>query len=361
MTIELWTLAVALITAVTCSVCGVFLVAKREALVSEGLSHAVLPGIIVAFVLLRDRSSPLLILSAAVMGLVMVLLVQGLRRTKLVDDDASLGIVFAALFSIGILLASLELRNVHFHAHCIIDGNLALAPLDAWTVGATSLGPKSFYIMLSVLAVVSAFIWVYFKELKLMVFDPALAQSFRLRPGLLHASWLGLVSLTTVSAFETAGSILVVALMITPPAAAYLLADTLGGMLRWSVLLSALSAVGGFYLGFALDIAPTGPMSALAGGIFLVVLVAAPSRGLLSRWRHRRVQKTALFEHVVLRRVARGESNIGDLCAALAWTPAHLESVSARLCQAGQLNKSGAALQLTDAGRVRLEHELVCP
>lgn len=354
MTIELWTLAVALITAVACSICGVFLVAKREALVAEGLGHAVLPGIIVAFIVFRDRSSPLLIFSAAAAGLLMVLLVQALRRTRLVDDDASLGIVFAALFSIGVLLSSLELRNVPFHAHAIIDGNLALAPLNGWIVAGTNLGPKSFYVMLGVLVAVLSFLTVYFKELKLMLFDPSLSQSFRMRPQLLHVIWLGLVSVTTVSAFETAGSILVVALMITPPAAAYLLAETLSTMIRWSILHGALSAAGGFYWGLALDIAPTGPIASLSGLLFLIVLLVAPKRGLLARWRTRREQRESLYEEVLLRRTLQDDSAVPELCSVLGWPRSHVDRVATSLAASGHLERTGDVLKLTTAGRQRV-------
>ena len=160
--IEAWTLAIAAVTAVACALSGSFLVLKREALVSEGLAHAVLPGIVVAFVITRDRTSPLLIVGAAAMGLLMVLLVQLVRRTRVVDDTASLGVVFPALFSIGILLASAELANTHFHADCIIDGNLALAPLDRRVRGGVDVGPKAFWAVTSVLLLVVGFLALLF-------------------------------------------------------------------------------------------------------------------------------------------------------------------------------------------------------
>ena len=100
---------------------------------------------------------------------------------------------------------------MHFHAHCVIDGNLALAPLDVLVVGGMTWGPKSFFVMLAVLVALVVYITVFYKELKLMLFDETLARSFGFRPGLLHLVWLTLVSMTTVAAFETAGSILVVA------------------------------------------------------------------------------------------------------------------------------------------------------
>ncbi len=361
MTIELWTLAIALITAITCALCGVLLVVKREALVCEGLSHAVLPGIVVAFVLLRDRSSPLLIAGAAATGLVMVLLVQAIHRTRLVDRDASLGIVFAAMFSAGVLLATQQLRNTHFHASCIIDGNLALSPLDTLRIGAFDLGPKSFGIMLILLLAIAAFLYLFFKELQLMLFDETLARGFGFKPALLHALWLAVVSLTTVAAFETAGSVLVVALMITPPAAASLLTNKLPSMLVISGLFAAISAVAGFYLGLYLDISPTGPMSSASGLLFLVVLAFAPRRGLFSRWKRRLRARQTLQEHLLLLRLAQlnahdskcGASDSG-LAGELCWPTKTLDR-HLRRCQKTQLVAGPSSqLQLTAVGQRRL-------
>ncbi|MDJ0974447.1 MAG: metal ABC transporter permease [Planctomycetota bacterium] len=354
MGIEFWTLVISVATGLMCSLVGVLLVANREALVSEGLSHAVLPGIILAFIVLRDRSSPLLILSAGAAGLLMVVLVAALARTRLVKDDASLGVVFPALFSIGIVMASTELGNTHFHAHCIIDGNLALTPLDRLVIGGTDFGPRPAYIMVGMLLVVVAFIAVFFKELKLMVFDPLLAGRLGFRPALLHVAWLGVVSLATVSAFEVAGSILVVALMITPPAAAYLLCDDLKRMMVVSAALGVLSAVLGFYLGLALDIAPTGPMSSVAGFVFLVVLLVAPKRGLLARASRRRIQRRDLRDRVLLLQLAGAGADRAYLEAHLPWEPTAISRALDRTVRAGLVVEQGTRWRLTDMGDARV-------
>ncbi len=355
MGIEFWTLTISVVTGVACSLCGVLLVLKQESLVSEGLSHAVLPGIILAFIVLRDRSSPLLILSAGIAGLLMVVLVQALARTRLVKDDAALGIVFPALFSIGVVLASTKLGNTHFHAHCIIDGNLALTPLDRLVVGGSDWGPRPAYVMFGILVLVLLFLAAFFKELKLMAFDPSLARRLGFRPGLLHIAWLGIVSLTTVSAFEVAGSILVVALMITPPAAAYLLCDDLRRMMIVSALLGALSAILGFYLGLALDISPTGPMSAVAGTIFLVVLFIAPGRGLLARATHRRQQRQALRDCVLLQQFREQAMDERDLGARLAWDADVFSRTLARVRRSGWVEPYGKRWRLTPTGETRLK------
>lgn len=269
----LWTFAIGIATAVACALCGVFLVVKREAFISEGLSHAVLPGIILAYVWIPDRSSPWLIIAAGLSGLLMVWLVQVLANTRLVDRDAALGIVFSSLFSIGVIASSLKLGNVHFHADCIIDGNLSFAALKRFEIGGFDFGPSAFVTMVLMLAVLVSFILIFFKELKLMSFDETTAKMFGFRPKVLHSIWLGLVSMTAVAAFETAGTILVVALMIAPAATANLITNRLSTMLWLSGFTSAIGAIIGIALGIAIDISPAGPISMVAGIAFLLVAI----------------------------------------------------------------------------------------
>lgn len=296
MTLILWTLVIAILTAVACSLCGVLLVVKREAFIAEGLSHAVLPGIILAFLIFHDRSSPLLILSAGLSGLVMVWLVQALSRTGLVNRDAALGIVFSGMFSVGIIVTSLKLKNIHFHAHCIIDGNLAFAAITPSTIGGYYLGPKAFVGMVLCLAMLLTFILLFFKDLKLMSFDETASHLLGFRPKLLHTVWLALVSITAVAAFEAAGTILVVALMIAPPTAANLLTHRLSSMFAVSALLGGVAACLGVALSIPMDISPAGPIASISGFLFLVVVFLAPKTGILSQRRIRKQQRRAMLK-----------------------------------------------------------------
>ncbi len=264
-----WTFAIGILTAMACAVCGTLLVVKREAFISEGLSHAVLPGIILAYIFIPDRSSLLLIIAAGLSGLIMVGLVQAIASTQLVHRDAALGIVFSALFSVGVIASATNLGNVRFHADCIIDGNLSLAALNEIQLGGRSFGPRAFVTMALLFGVLTCFIVTFYKELKLMAFDEATAKLMGFRPKLLHAAWLALVSMTTVAAFETAGTILVVALMIVPAATANLLTKRLPTMFVLGPLLGAAAAALGVWLGVALDISPAGPIATTSGLLFL--------------------------------------------------------------------------------------------
>ncbi len=345
--IEFWTLAIAAVTALACALSGSFLVLKREALVSEGLAHAVLPGIVIAFALTGDRTSPLLLVGAAAMGLVMILAVQAIRRTGVVDPTASLGVVFPALFSVGVLLTSLELAGTHFHADCIIEGNLALAPLDRLELGGRDLGPRAFWSVSAALLLVGGFVLLLFKELKLLTFDSELAASLGFRPGRVHVAWLAVVSFTVVASFEAAGSILVVALMIAPAAAAVLWVNDVRHVLCLAAVLALVSAFGGHQLGLTMDIAPAGPMATSAGALFLASLALAP-RGILMKGRTRRRVLARLEVDLVAARLQPGlprdcESVRGEL----GWTPRRFEAAVARAAQ-------GAAL-LHDAGEGTLQ------
>ncbi len=328
--IEFWTLAIAAVTALACALSGSFLVLKREALVSEGLAHAVLPGIVIAYALIGDRTSPLLLVGAAAMGLVMVLVVQAIRRTGMVDSTASLGVVFPALFSVGVLLTSMDLAGTYFHADCIIEGNLALAPLDRLELGGRDLGPRAFWSVSAALLLVLGFVLLLFKELKLLTFDPELAASLGFRPNRVHMAWLAVVSFTVVASFEAAGSILVVALMIAPPAAAVLWVDDVRHVLGLAGVFALASAFAGHELGMALDIAPAGPMATSAGVLFLASLALAP-RGILMKGRAHREVLARLEIDLVAARLRPGSARDQEsVRGELGWPPHRFEAVVAR-------------------------------
>lgn len=347
MSIELWTLLIAAVTSIVCALSGSLLLVSRKSMVSEGLSHAVLPGLVISFLVFRDYSSPWLILSAAASGLLMIWLTQLLQKTGLVDDDAGLGIVFSGMFSVGVLIVSRSLRNTHFHADCIIDGNLALAPLDRLEVAGFDLGPRSWLVMTGMLVIVLCYIVLFYKELKLALFDSLLACRFRLRPALLQFVTLAVISLTTVCAFNVAGSILIVALMIAPAASAYLLTNRLGSLLIFSSVIGCVSALLGHLMARSLDIAPTGPMASAAGLIFLIVLVVAPRKGLAQRWKRRREFANDMDARLVLEIVQQKiNAELSELAADLNWSEKRLTQLARKLHSDGRLKLQDNLLTL---------------
>ena len=282
---------IASVVAAACAIPGVFLVLRRMAMMSDAISHAILLGIVLAFFVIHDISSPFLILGAALSGVLTVSLVELLNRTKLIKEDASIGLVFPVLFSIGVILIARYAWNVHLDVHAVLLGELAFAPFDRLILFGTDIGPKSLYVMGTILVINLIFITLFYKELKIATFDAGLAAAIGFSPGLIHYGLMSLVSITAVGAFDAVGSILVVALMIAPPAAAYLLTDNLTKMILISVLLAVISAISGFWLAILLDANIAGAMATMAGLLFFLIFLVAPERGVVAIARRRSYQR----------------------------------------------------------------------
>ncbi len=288
---EFQIILIASLTAGACAIPGVFLVLRRMALMSDAISHSILLGIVLGFFLVEDLASPILIIGAGLSGLLMAVLVEMLNKTQLVKEDASIGLVFPALFSIGVILINLYAGNVHLDIDAVLLGELVFAPFNTLALFGVDIGPKALYVMLSLLLVNMVFITVFYKELKVSTFDAGLASTFGFLPRVMHYVFMGLVSITAVGAFDTVGSILVAALMIAPPSAAYLLTDNLVRMLQYSAGIGILSAITGFFMANALDSSISGCMATMTGVCFLLTFGFAPRRGLVAIMKRRRSQK----------------------------------------------------------------------
>jgi manganese/zinc/iron transport system permease protein len=351
--------AIAAVVAAACALPGVFLVLRRMALISDAISHAILPGIVLAFFVVEDLSSPLLVVGAAAMGLVTVVLVELLRRTELVREDAAIGLVFPVLFSVGVVLIARFADDVHLDIDAVLLGELAFAPFDRWVVAGYDLGPSALWLMGGILVLNALFIGVFYKELKLATFDSGLALALGFSPALIHYTLMALVSVTAVGAFDAVGSILVVALMIAPPATAYLLTDRLTVMLGLAALIGAASGIAGYWLAHWFDLSIAGSMAAVAGGTFAVAWLAAPKRGLVSLARRRAHQRWefaqgALAIHLLQHENqpdAAEESEIAHLNRHLRWDPDFAAKVVRQARRRGLIVQRDGALALTDRGR----------
>lgn len=351
---------IAVVVAAACAIPGVFLVLRRMSLMSDAISHAILLGIVLAFLYTKTLASPLLIVGAALTGVLTVALVEVIHRTGLVREDAAIGIVFPALFSIGVILISRLAGDVHLDIDAVLLGELAFAPFQRMVIAGRDFGPRALFVMVIILLLNAAFITTFYKELKLTTFDAGLAAALGFSPVLLHYAFMSLVSVTAVGAFDAVGSVLVVALMIAPPTAAYLLTDNLARMIGLSVLFGAISAIAGYWLAHALDASIAGSMATMAGAVFAVVYVFAPDRGLLASVRRARRQKWEFAQSMLVihllnhegRPEAVEESRIQHLHGELRWTPRVAERVVGyaerrRLV----LRKPDDRLALTNRGR----------
>jgi manganese/zinc/iron transport system permease protein len=269
------------LVATACGLLGPFLVLRRVALMGDAVSHAVLPGIVGAFLLLGTRAPLPMIAGAAVFAVVCVLAIEALRATGLVKGDAAIGLVFPVLFSLGVLGVTRWASNLHLDLDATIYGEIAFVPLQQWSVAGAVI-PRSVVIVGAVALLNLLLVTALWKELKATSFDPEFSRTAGIPPAWLSRALLVAVAVTAVTAFESVGAILVVTLLIVPAAAAYLMTDRLWAMLAITIAIGWLSAGAGYAGALRLDASIAGAMGLVAAACFALALLFAPAHGVLA-------------------------------------------------------------------------------
>lgn len=345
---------IASVVAVACAIPGTFLVLRKMALISDAISHSILPGLVIGFFITHDLSSPLLIILAALSGLVTVILVEFIQKTGLVKEDTAIGLVFPALFSIGIILIAKNANDVHLDVDAVLLGELAFAPFDRLLVDGIDFGPKSLWIIGSILTITVVLLMAFFKELKVSTFDAGLATALGFSPVVLHYGLMSVASVTTVGAFDAVGAILVVALMIAPAATAYLLTNDLKKMLFLSIGFGVLSAISGYWLAHWLDASISGSMTTVLGVLFLLVYLFAPNRGLLSvlyRNKQQRIEVSLLTFLLHLNNHSEVEErHINHLNEHINWQKVRSKSVVDLALKNNMITIDDSIISLTEKG-----------
>ena len=350
---------IASLVAIACALPGVFLVLRRMAMMADAITHTILLGIVLAFFLTKNLSSPLLMVGAALMGVVTVWLTELTHRTRLVGEDAAIGLIFPLLFSIAIILITRYAGSVHLDTDSVLLGELAFAPFDRLVVAGQDIGAKGIYVSGAMLLINLLFILLFYKELQLATFDPLLSASLGFAPGLIHYALMGLASLTTVGAFEAVGSILVVAFMIGPPITAYLLTDDLKKMIALAAGFGLLNAILGYQLAASLDVSIAGSMAVVTGASFLLVFLLSPRRGLVSVLTRQRRQRLIFAEQTLMFHLWNHEDKPDEEEEALLdtirfhmrWEEGFAKRIVRRLLDARLIHLQDGLLKLTERGR----------
>ncbi len=354
-------LLIAIIISIACSLPGVFLVLRKMSMMSDSITHTILLGIVLAFFLTHDLSSPLLIVGAALMGVATVWITETLNQTKLVSEDASIGIVFPFLFSIAIILISRYAGSIHLDTDSVLLGELAFAPFNRLVIFGYDVGAKAIYSSLTLLIINLVFIYLFFKELKLVTFDPLLAFVMSISPTLIHYGLMMIVSMTTVVAFEAVGSVLVIAFMIGPPITAYLLTDDLKRMLLLSAAFGTVNAVLGYFLAILLDVSISGSMAVMTGCIFFIVFIIAPERGFIRSITRRYEQKQDFGKKTLLfhlynhegKENEEEEAGIHSISEHFHWNKKQTNHLVKQLTKEGYIVILEELIKLTDKGRMK--------
>ncbi|WP_124055095.1 metal ABC transporter permease [Arcanobacterium ihumii] len=291
-------LLLAVITSITCAIPGVFLVVRHQSMFADAMSHGMLPGIVLAAWAVGSIDSPLLIIGAALMGMVIVFTSEGLRHTGLVNADATIGVFFPALFSLGVVMLSTIFSKIDLHEDAVLEGDLNIASINHLVVNGIDYGPTYFWIMLAVLIFDILGISLLWRPLIAATFDPQLAkiQGYPVRA--INYTLMFIVSITITAAFKMAGAVLVVALLIVPAATARLITKRMAPMLAVTIVVSLIVAFFGFVISYQFDLATSAMMATVDGLVFLGVF-----GGTQLLWRRRRkrskiTDRTRAFEQV---------------------------------------------------------------
>ena len=281
---------------------GSFLVLRGNAMLTDAISHSIVFGIIVVWLMTGHMSGPVQVLGAALTGVLTVVLSELLARSRLVKMDAAIGLVFPALFAAGVLLISIHARDVHIDVQTVLLGEIGFVWLNILVIGGVNV-PVAVATLGAVLVVNLAFVLVFWKELKLTTFDPGLAAALGFLPGVLHYAVLTLTSVTAVAAFDAVGAILFIAFVIVPPATAYLLTRRLWLMVVLAVGVSVAACVAGYLLAIWWNVSIAGMMASMTGVWFALAFLFAPERGLIAQafsWRSKRLDHDcrALVAHL---------------------------------------------------------------
>ncbi len=286
---------IGIFAAIACALPGNFLVLRKQALIGDAISHVVLPGIVVAFLFTGTVTTWPMMIGAAVAALVAVILIEAIQRLGKIEPGAAMGVVFTSMFAAGVLLLERsDTSSVHLDVEHALMGNLeSLIWLDAfgWSslldpealAGLPPELPRIFIAMVGVIA----FIWIFWRPLKISTFDEGFAQVMGMQTGALGLALVAISAVAAVAAFDAVGSIIVIAMFICPPAAARLMTNRLGRQVGWSVVFAILSAVFGYvfagygpmWFGGQDSVSAAGMIATVSGVILALAALFGPARG----------------------------------------------------------------------------------
>ena len=291
-------LLVLIITGIACNTIGVFLVLRNLSMISDAISHSVLLGIVLAYFITSDLNSPLLFIGAISFGILTVLSTETLIKISDIDEDSAIGVIFPIFFSLGVILLSRYARNVHLCVDTVLMGEVIMTPFNrAFLFGFNV--PLAFKSMFYILLINISFVVLFFKELKLSSFDKEFAVVSGFSLIFLHYSLMSLVSITSVMAFDTVGTILVISFLVCPAATALLITKDLKITYVVSSLISVLNVVFGFILAYNINVNIAGMIATVSGINYILVFLFRPQGFITQKFKLRR-QREQFFSELLI-------------------------------------------------------------
>lgn len=345
-----------LLTGACCALCGVFLVLRNQSMMADAISHTVLLGIVLAFLLVRDVASPWLMIGATVAGLLTVYLVERLSLHRVLRSDDAIGFVFPVFFSAAVLLLSRFARNTHLCMDTVMMGEVIFSALDTVTVLGMSI-PRIALEMGILLLVNLLFITLFYKEVKVSAFDGEFSVIIGLPVTLLFYCLMGLTSLTAVKAFDAVGTVLVLSFFIAPAASACMITRDLRMTLLLSVVIASVNVLAGFFLGMRWNVSLSG-MCAVTGMVTFLLILFLHRGGVLGSMLQRRQNRALLHMEMFIVHVGNHmkeqrftqEAGVSSIGHHLKWSARQIHQVSRRLLQKNLICRERGHYSLTAEG-----------
>ncbi|MBI1307251.1 MAG: iron ABC transporter [Bacteroidetes bacterium] len=268
---DFWIITTASLVALNTAILGSFLIMRKMAMIGDAISHAVLPGIVIAYFISNSRASFPILVGAAVSGLVVTALIQFFSKKVKLQNDASIGISYTFLFAIGIILISAFGTNVDLDQECVLYGEIAYVPIDLIYWGNQSIGPRQFWILFSTAIIIVTAVIIGFRKLVLTTFDESFAAALGINIVFWQYYLMASVSLTTVVSFESVGAVLVIAFISGPPATAFLITRSFKQMIMYAIGFGISASILGYYTAVWLNGSIAGAMAAVIGLQFALV------------------------------------------------------------------------------------------
>lgn len=357
-------LLVLIVTALATSVLGVFLVLRGLSMTTDAISHTILLGIVLAFFITNDIRSPWLIIAASIVGVITVYIIEMVSRTKLVRQDAAIGLVFTALFAVAIILVSKYAGNVHLDMDVVLMGEVIFAPFNRIDILGYSI-PNALWQLSIILFINIAFVALFYKELKLTTFDPKFAYIAGFSATFIYYLLMTLVSVTAVAAFDAVGSILVINFFVAPALTAYLLARRLSSMIWLSMLFAVINSVIGYYIGFGFDLSVAGVTSFVALITFMTVFLFNPNGWLNGKIRSVKQKRSFTRAMILMLMNERGHKHLtrDEIIAHFNLEPGQFDKHIEYLLINDYIEKTNGHYTLTERGEeythyTRIKYEL---
>jgi manganese/zinc/iron transport system permease protein len=274
----LWIIITGFLVASSTGMLGNLLLLRKMSMMGDALSHAVLPGIVIAYLISGSRASLPLLLGAIIMGVLTTFLIQFFSSKGKMQGDAAMGTVFTFLFAVGVILVTKFAGEADIDADCVLHGELAFVPLQQSTYLGLS-APNAVWTLAALFTFIQIVFWAGYKGWVLTSFNPEYAKSVGIRTTLWHYALMAATSVATVVSFESVGAILVIAFLVVPAATAYLLTKDLRWMVALIILQGLLSSVGGYFLSDFLEASISGSMAVVSFILFASAFLLKKKEG----------------------------------------------------------------------------------